>query len=99
MFVRRYWSVPVTSPAFRSVRKPAHRPTWLSYPSAATTHLVFPPDPAPSCLAPPPAHLLRVDGASLTRPKGPGGAPPPPARRADLLALLDEQRADAGERG
>src|SRR2546422_1882859 len=38
MFVRRYCSVPVMSPARRSVLNPAQRPTWLSYPSAATTH-------------------------------------------------------------
>src|SRR3990172_2155325 len=38
MFVRRYWSVPVMSPALRSVLIPAHRPTWDSKPSAATTH-------------------------------------------------------------
>src|SRR5881296_635532 len=37
MFVSRYWRVPVMSPAFISVFIPAQRPTWLSYPSAATT--------------------------------------------------------------
>src|SRR3989449_1990910 len=38
MFVRRYCSMPVMSPARRSVLSRAQRPTWLSYPSAATTH-------------------------------------------------------------